>query len=180
MDSQSFFIHGFSELYLDQEILQKAKDFILSRGFIAGNGDDGCDRFNWPEQPAPEINRLIEHIVETVRISLGDSIVHNKEMCWKGGETLDFHDHIGDNEIQEYHVLTYLGSNEWSKEDGGYLRLRCKLLPEIFEFSPIFGRSIILNNTHKDFQHGVSAFTNREKDRIVFQIGLTHKCLHSA
>lgn len=172
-----FFQYGFCYIDLDEQVLADVKSVVQGASY-ASTEKDGTGDVIWPrdadgkEIRPVEYERLVEHIISHVSDLFGSQMTCTSIVTWTGSELLGWHHHMTDGEVEDYHVLLYLGDDEWHPEAGGLLELKNALIPEtIFSVVPKYGTAVLLNNTNANFLHRVTAYKPLSR-RIVFQMSL--------
>lgn len=175
---QMFVMVGFSTVELDHSRLEELRPIITNQVWIDDASEDGLQEADWcrggkyarkniviPDQYKPFL-RYIDDLTEQF---FGTDIERDTVSLWLGGEELDWHEHITDREVEDFHWLIYLGDDNWHEEAGGLLLLKNAQMDVTYTVVPTYGTAVILNNTNKNYLHKVTKYQPRSK-RIVLQI----------
>ena len=178
-DAVQFMLVGFSNVTLDPTKLEAIKPVVDKQEWIDDSSEDGLQEASWcvggkNRQEAivvpQEYSEFVDYVDDLTRQMFGEDVHRDKAVMWMGGEELDWHEHISDKEVEDYHWLIYLGDAEWRDDAGGLLLLKNAQDPDnIFTVYPTYGTAVVLNNTNSNYLHKVTKYTPTSK-RIVLQV----------
>lgn len=178
-DYMQFTLVGFSQVPLNVEYLESIREDVNNQEWIDDSSEDGLQEASWcvggkNRQDAivvpPEYSDFVDYIDDLTRQMFGEDVHRDKVVMWMGGEELDWHEHISDKEVEDYHWLIYLGDDDWKDDAGGLLLLKNAQDPDnIFSIYPTYGTAVVLNNTNPNYLHKVTKYTPTSK-RIVLQV----------
>ncbi len=178
-DATQFMIVGFSYVSLDINLLESIRPIVQHQVWIDDSSEDGLQEADWcaggkNRQEAivvPSVySEFVNHVDDITKHIFGNNVYRDKTVMWMGGEELDWHEHISDKEVEDYHWLIYLGDDEWREDAGGLLLLQNAQDPDnVFTVYPTYGTAVLLNNTNANYLHKVTKYTPTSK-RIVLQV----------
>lgn len=171
-DSTQFQMIGCCKIDLDQSVLDQIRPVVETEQW-AEVLSEGVRLAVWSNKVTlnpPRYKVLLDHLDELTEQIFGRGYQRHMLSMWNGSEQLDWHNHVDDRELKQFHWIVYLGSDTWCEQAGGLLQVKNAMMDDVLTFEPTFGTAVLLNNTHPAFLHKVTPFTP-VRTRIIFQVG---------
>lgn len=171
-DPVNFNMIGCCKIELDSSVLEQIRSAVENEQWEQPT-PEGVSFASWISSGSlnpPAYMTLLDHIDQVTGQLFGSGYKRHMVSMWSGGEQLNWHNHVDDNELKDFHWIVYLGSDDWCEQAGGLLQAKNSMMDDVLTVEPTYGTAVLLNNSHPAYLHKVTPFVP-VRTRIVFQVG---------